>query len=121
MIQRLIDSKWLRWQKGRQHSGYDKMLLLQNHLGLKCDAYFLRFPVGSMIPPHQDQVQQGQHFRLNIIIKKSKAGGEFISERSIIDLPRVKLFRPDLYRHEVTEVQGSPRYVLSIGCVIDSI
>ncbi|WP_180007122.1 MULTISPECIES: 2OG-Fe(II) oxygenase [unclassified Acinetobacter] len=106
-------------KKGRQHSGSDKMLLLQNHLGLKCDAYFLRFPVGSMIPPRQDSVQYGQHFRLNIVIKKSKAGGEFICERSIIDLPRVKLFRPDLYRHEVTEVQGSSCYVLSIGCVID--
>ncbi|WP_313041899.1 hypothetical protein [Acinetobacter sp.] len=43
-------------KKGRQHSGSDKMLLLQNHLGLKCDAYFLRFPVGSMIPPRQDSV-----------------------------------------------------------------
>lgn len=106
-------------KKGRQHSGSDKMLLLQNHLGLKCDAYFLRFPVGSMIPPRQDSVQYGQHFRLNIVIKKSKADGEFICERSIIDLPRVKLFRPDLYRHEVTEVQGSSCYVLSIGCVID--
>ena len=119
MIQRLMESKWLRWQKGRQYSGYDKMLLLQNHLGLKCDAYFLRFPVGSMIPSHQDPVQQGRYFRLNIIIKKSKAGGEFICEQNIINLSRIKLFRPDLYRYEVTEVQGSPRYVLSIGCVID--
>ncbi len=51
-------------KKGRQHSNSDKMLLLQNHLGLKCDAYFLRFPVGSMIPPRQDSVQYGQHFQV---------------------------------------------------------
>ena len=118
MIQRFIRSKWLRWENGRQQSGYDKMLLLQNHLAIKCDAYFLRFPVGSKIPQHRDPVQKGKHFRLNIIIKKSQAGGEFICEHNIINLPRIKLFRPDLYRHEVTEVVGSPRYVLSVGWVL---
>ncbi|BCU65993.1 hypothetical protein F941_00352 [Acinetobacter bouvetii DSM 14964 = CIP 107468] len=119
MIQRLMELKWLRWQKGRQQSGYDKMLIIYNKLGVECDAYLLRFLVGSMIPQHQDPVQKGRHFRLNIIIKKSQSGGEFICERDIINLPRIKLFRPDLYRHEVTEVVGSPRYVLSIGWVLD--
>ena len=109
---------WLRRQKGRQHSGYDKMLLIYNKLGIEFDAYLLRFPVGSEIPPHRDQVQSGRHFRLNIILKKSKKGGEFICEKHILNLTRIKLFRSDLYMHSVTKVSGSARYVLSLGCIL---
>ena len=119
LIQKRINRNWLRWQVGRQQSGYDKMLLLQNSFRIKCDAYFLRFPMGSKISPHKDTVQKGRHFRLNIIIQKSQSGGEFVCEQSIINLPRVKLFRPDLYQHVVTEVFGRSRYVLSIGWVLD--
>lgn len=112
--------QWLRWQKGRQASGYDKMLLLHNQLGIEFDAYLLRFPVGSSIAPHRDVVASGRHFRLNLILKKSQAGGEFVCEQPIINLPRLKLFRSDLSEHAVTEVQGSARYVLSIGWLLSS-
>ncbi len=78
------------------------MLLLQNHLAIKCHAYLLCFPVGSAIAQHQDPAQEGWYFRLNIIIKKSQSGGELICEKGIINLPRVKRFRPDLYLHEVS-------------------
>lgn len=61
--------------KGRQQSGYDKMLLIYNKLGIEFDVYLLRFPIGSEILPHRDSVQSGRHFRLNIILKKSKFGG----------------------------------------------
>lgn len=108
---------WLNWQKGRQQSGYDKMLLIYNKLGIEFDAYFLRFPKGSEILPHRDSVQSGRHFRLNIILKKSKFGGEFICERHILNTNRIKLFRSDLYTHSVTKVSGSARYVLSIGWI----
>jgi hypothetical protein len=41
-----MELKWLRWQKGRQQSGYGKMLIIYNKLGVEFDAYLLRFPVG---------------------------------------------------------------------------
>lgn len=109
---------WLRWQTGRQASGYDKMLLAYNKIGIEFDAYILRFPIGSEIPQHRDLVRHGRHFRLNIILKKSQAGGEFICEKHILNWPRVKLFRSDLYQHAVTKIEGSPRYVLSIGWLL---
>lgn len=109
---------WLRWQKGRQGTGYDKFMLVQNPFIIPFDCYLLHFPIGVSIPPHKDQVKSGRHFRLNIIIKKSKSGGEFLAEKSILNLGRIKLFRPDLYTHEVTQVQGSTRWVLSVGWVL---
>ena len=53
---------WLNWQKGRQQSGYDKMLLVYIPLGIKLDVFLLRFPIGSEIPPHRDIVKAGRHF-----------------------------------------------------------
>ncbi|WP_341501277.1 hypothetical protein [Gallaecimonas sp. GXIMD4217] len=47
---------WLRWQKGRQQSGYDKLLLLTGTWPLPFDCYLLRFNEGSAIPPHVDRV-----------------------------------------------------------------
>lgn len=107
-----------RWQQGRQGSGYDKMLLITSPLPIPFDSYLIRYPVGSFIPTHTDPVSDKRHFRLNIVLKPSQSGGEFICEKSIIDLPRIKLFRPDKYAHAVTEVQGNARYILSIGWVL---
>lgn len=55
---------WLRWQKGRQASGYDKMLLATARLPFAWlqgfDVYVLRFPVGSHIPAHKEVVDSGR-------------------------------------------------------------
>ena len=106
-----------RWQRGRQQSGYDKMLLLQSLWPLPFDVYILRFPLGSEIAPHTDPVSTGQHYRLNIVLKRAKAGGEFICATPIYASPRIKLFRPDACEHSVTRVTEGSRYVLSIGWV----
>lgn len=110
---------WLafRWQPGRQGSGYDKMLLLAGTWPLPFDSYLIRYPDGSSIPPHTDPVQQGRHYRLNIILKSPRSGGEFVCDRPIYASARIKLFRPDQCEHQVTKVQGGSRYVLSIGWV----
>lgn len=72
---------WLRWQKGRQASGYDKMLLATARLPFAWlqgfDVYVLRFPVGSHIPAHKDVVDSGKHYRLNIILFPARQGGVF--------------------------------------------
>src|SRR5688572_31222515 len=84
-----------RWQKGRQGSGYDKMLLLTAPWPVPFDSYLIRYPDGSSVPPHTDPVQRGKHYRLNIILKAPKAGGEFVCAKPIYASRRIKLLRPD--------------------------
>ena len=107
-----------RWQRGRQNSGYDKMLLFTLPWPLPFDSYLLRFPEGSEVPPHQDPVHKGRHYRLNIILKAPRSGGEFVCASPIYESRRIKLFRPDACMHSVTRVKGGSRYVLSIGWVL---
>ena len=109
---------WLRWQKGRQGTGYDKLLILVNPLLIPFDLYLLRFPDGTEIPPHRDPVTGRRHYRLNLILWKPRAGGEFVCEDPIFETKRIKLFRSDLSTHSVTKVEGGTRYVLSLGWVL---
>ena len=109
-----------RWQSGRQGSGYDKMLLFTARWPLRFDSFLIRFPEGSGIPPHTDRVQQGRHYRLNLILKSPRSGGEFVCSQPIFATRRIKFFRPDACEHSVTRVEGGSRYVLSIGWVLDA-
>ena len=108
-------AKAFRWQRGRQGTGYDKMLLLTATRPVAFDCYLIRYPEGSSIPPHTDPVTAGRHFRLNVVLKASPAGGEFVCATPIYSSRRIKLFRPDACEHCVTEVKGGSRYILSIG------
>eukprot|EP00746_Dinoflagellata_sp_MGD_P140513 gnl/MRDRNA2_/MRDRNA2_73745_c0_seq1.p1 gnl/MRDRNA2_/MRDRNA2_73745_c0~~gnl/MRDRNA2_/MRDRNA2_73745_c0_seq1.p1 ORF type:complete len:103 (-),score=7.46 gnl/MRDRNA2_/MRDRNA2_73745_c0_seq1:61-369(-) len=74
---------------------------------------------GSEIKPHQDKVDKGHHYRLNVILKEAQAGGEFICSKPIFETPRIKFFRPDECEHSVTKVTKGARYVLSVGWVRD--
>lgn len=107
-----------RWQCGRQNSGYDKMLLFTLPWPLPFDSYLIRYPDGSAVPPHKDPVQRGRHYRLNVILKAPRSGGEFLCAAPIYSSKRVKLFRPDKCEHSVSRVEGGSRYVLSIGWVL---
>jgi len=107
-----------RWQSGRQDSGYDKMLLLTAPWPVPFDSYLIRYPAGSSVPPHTDPVTAGRHFRLNIILKSPRAGGEFVCANPIYSSRRIKFFRPDACEHSVTPVVGGRRYVLSIGWIL---
>ena len=110
-------SKLFRWQRGRQESGYDKMLLCTALWPIKFDTYILKFPEGSEITPHTDQVNSGQHYRLNIVLKNAVNGGDFSCEESIFQTKRITLFRPDICQHQVSKVLKGNRYLLSIGWV----
>ena len=107
-------TKWLKWQDGRQGTGYAKMLLAQASRPFAFDCYILRYPVGTSIPPHRDYVAGRKHYRLNIVVKQSE-GGEFLCENPIFSNGRINFFRPDESEHSVTTVTGSTRYVFSIG------
>jgi hypothetical protein len=111
-------AKAFRWQRGRQGTGYDKMLLLTAPWPLAFDSYLIRYPDGTEIPPHTDPVDKGRHYRLNIVLKSPRSGGEFVCATPLFATRRVKLFRPDACEHSVTRVVGSSRYVLSIGWVL---
>lgn len=100
------------WERGRQHSGYDKLLLVQ---GFCYDAYLLRFPERSSVPPHRDAIDGARHLRLNLILVPARRGGEFLCAGAIVDRPRIKLFRSDLHEHAVSEVEAGTRWVLSLG------
>jgi hypothetical protein len=102
----------LPWERGRQRSGYDKLLLLE---GQRFDVYLLRFGVGSCVPPHRDPVDGAGHLRLNVILIPAQRGGEFECAQAIVDRPRVKLFRSDLHTHSVTTIEAGTRWVLSLG------
>ena len=107
-----------RWQRGRQGTGYDKMLLFTARWPLRFDSYLIRYPDGSEIPPHRDPVSAGRHYRLNLILKSPRAGGEFVCDAPLFATRRIKLFRPDACSHSVTRVVGGSRYVLSLGWVL---
>ncbi|WP_205746121.1 2OG-Fe(II) oxygenase [Dyella terrae] len=93
------------------------MLLAGSLWPLPCDCYLLRFPAGTTVPPHVDRVERGRHFRLNIILRPAKRGGEFVCERPIFISRRIKLFRPDRETHSVTRIEEGTRWVLSFGWV----
>lgn len=112
-----ILDKLFKWEKGRQKTGYDKMLLCGALWPVKFDMYLLRFPEGCEVPPHKDTVLNGCHYRLNVVLKKAKVGGDFICENPIFESSRIKFFRPDKSSHSVTNVQKGNRYLLSVGWI----
>ena len=116
-LRSFISTAW-RWQRGRQGTGYDKMLLLTARWPLPFDSYLLRYPEGTEIPPHTDPVRAGRHYRLNLILKSPRSGGEFVCASPLWANARIKLFRPDACEHSVTRVVGGSRYVLSVGWVL---
>lgn len=107
-----------RWQTGRQGTGYDKMLLFTAPWPVPFDSYLIRYPEGSEIPSHTDPVANGRHYRLNVILKAPKSGGDFVCSDPIYETKRIKLFRPDQSSHSVSRVVGGSRYVLSVGWVL---
>jgi hypothetical protein len=108
-----------RWQRGRQQSGYDKMLLIECYWPLPFDAYLLRYPPGSEVAPHIDESPLGRHFRLNLVIRHSSEGGTFQCNEPLFESSRVKFFRPDISMHSVSKVVSGTRYVLSVGWIRD--
>jgi len=107
-----------RWKQGRQETGYEKMLLLWSKIPVPFDMYLLKYPEGSEIPPHVDEVKKGKHYRLNIILKSAKEGGVFIVKNCIFETKRIKFFRPDVSEHSVTKITKGTRILFSLGFIL---
>ena len=106
---------WFKWVTGRQNPTYEKFLIAQSKL-LKADCYLLRYRKGSYLNPHIDKTDKAhRHFRANLILKQSKAGGDFFCENSIIDWPRLKVFEAGKYTHGITKIEKGKRLILSMG------
>lgn len=110
---------WLKWRKGRQDSGYEKMLLAAFPKLIPFDLWLLRYPEGSEIDWHDDEVDGKAHFRLNIELSKPDEGGKFESALPpLMSVGRATLFRPDDNWHRVTQIKRGSRLVLSVGVAL---
>lgn len=115
----MLNNIIFKWQTGRKSSGYSKMLLATGRLPIPFDFYLLKFPFGSFINEHVDKPEDGyRHYRINIILKKSKKGGEFNCAKTIFSTKRVKFFRPDISKHSVSKVEDGFRLVISFGFLL---
>ena len=104
-----------RWQPGRRQTGYEKMLLIQGRFPVPFDICLLKFPEGSEVPEHVDEVTCGEHHRVNVVLRHAREGGEFICKTPLWENSRIKYFRPDIAPHGVTRISRGVRFVLSIG------
>lgn len=103
-----------KWQQGRQMTHYYKMLMLRSER-FRFDIYLLKFPTGSYINDHKDPVPNGyEHHRINFILNKNFKGGKFVIKGKSQE-GRIHRFRPDRFKHRVTEIKEGTRYVLSVG------
>jgi hypothetical protein len=79
-------------------------------------VYLVRYSAGHAIMPHVDMVAEGRLYKLNCVLVKPQAGGEFWCEKNIFNLfGRVVLFRPDLYTHQVSKIERGTRWLLSFA------
>lgn len=109
----------MKWELGRQGTGYKKITLLENKAIIPFDLHVIKYDGGDYIPPHTDPVPYGDHYRLNIVLWKSGKGGDFKCDRAILNWPRIKFFRPDIHEHSVTAVESGTRVVLSFGFILN--
>lgn len=90
-----------------------------NRVLLRCGPltiYLVHYAAGHSVLPHLDMIPEGRLYKLNCVLVKPQAGGEFHCEKTILDLlGRIVLFRPDLYRHRVTRIERGSRWLLSFA------
>ncbi len=110
-----MKDRFFRWTKGRQATNYDKLLLCRF---IFFDIYLLYFPTHSFIPPHVDPVDGKRHYRINFVLKKAKAGGDFYCNKPIVRTSRLNIFRSDIAEHGVSEITEGNRWLLSIGLAL---
>ncbi|MBW0147150.1 2OG-Fe(II) oxygenase [Marinobacter arenosus] len=82
----------------------------------RLNIYLVRYPQGHKVGPHLDMIADGRLYKLNCVLAKPQAGGEFLCEKNIFNLfGRVILFRPDLHQHRVSKIERGNRWLLSFA------
>jgi hypothetical protein len=77
---------------------------------------YTRYLEGAELEEHRDRIaKEERQYRVMLLLKKAKRGGELISERFIVNLPRLKIFEPCRYNHRVTKIEEGERVVLLLG------
>ncbi|HEY4057938.1 MAG TPA: hypothetical protein VGM39_15090 [Kofleriaceae bacterium] len=102
----------LKWELGRQGSGYRKMKLGQ---GRFWDLYVLDYPPGIGIPEHSDPVAGKRHLRVNLAVR---TGHSVLSAEAMLFHigQRLSVFWSDR-KHSVT-ANESRRVVVSLGLAL---
>ncbi len=70
------------------------MLLAANPFLVPFDVYVLRFRPGVVVPRHTDPVDGKRHYRVNIVLRQAKEGGEFVCDEAIINRSWIKFSDP---------------------------
>ncbi|MFN2330018.1 MAG: 2OG-Fe(II) oxygenase [Chromatocurvus sp.] len=84
----------------------------------RLSIYLVHYAEGHRVIPHVDMVATGQLYKLNCVLVKPRRGGVFACERSLFNFfDRFVLFRPDLYRHEVSRIEYGSRWLLSFALI----
>ncbi|MCA1778843.1 MAG: 2OG-Fe(II) oxygenase [Xanthomonadaceae bacterium] len=82
----------------------------------RLSIYLIRYSAGHEIMSHLDMVSEGRLYKLNCVLVKPSAGGEFSCDRVIFNLfGRIILFRPDLHKHRVSRIKRGSRWLLSFA------
>lgn len=86
----------------------------------RLNVYLVHYGQGHKIVPHVDMVSGGRLYKLNWVLIKPEAGGQFVCEKNVFNLfGRLILFRPDLYRHQVSTIERGNRWLLSFALTRD--
>ena len=68
-----------RWGDDKfSHLGYKIFTIFFNK---RFDCYFFHYKEGSYIPRHKDPSFGKRHYRLNIVLKKPKEGGQWLCKK----------------------------------------
>lgn len=103
--------KLFTWLPGRQDKAtYWKWCFMFFRIGrLGFDGYILKYPEGTILPKHKDQLD-GKMWRMNITLR----GMSFFScDKQILNLGPIHIFRPDKYLHGLNVFYKT--YKLSLG------
>jgi hypothetical protein len=101
------------FEKGNRDTGYRLVDLLGFHIGTFQFRLILgRYPEGASQPPHVDVLHTQDIYRVVVVLKNAKAGGELYVPNADFQLgERVYFFNPK-YQHQVLPVLEGVRYSL---------
>jgi hypothetical protein len=107
----------MKWERGRQGTGYWKALLASGHLldaRVYWDLYLIDYPPRTSVPMHTDPVPGRAHVRFNLRLW----GADAYQGTHLFRLGPLVVFRPDVMPHAVRDVGPRRRIVLSLGIAL---